>query len=169
MPEESIFEQEWRRCLREHYKEVTRSEDTKTETSLTALMLGKLGFGEDELRQLKVEATMRAEDMPDDYLPDLEMMADEPAPAPVDERGVQPHPAECTCPVCMETVIDESLFDADGQPLEHPPEQGEAGQIFAAAHLDEPEEDADVEEEVEDVLDDIDEDEDDKPQQLSLF
>lgn len=125
--EESIFSQEWRRCLREHYKHVVRNEDKITETSLKKVLLSQaINFTEEDLRGLYVEATMRADDMPADYVPDMEQVAGEAtepeAPvmnaAPVDdERSFVPHPAECTCAACMESHENEALHDSDGQPL----------------------------------------------------
>jgi hypothetical protein len=118
--EESIFSQEWRRCLREHYKHVVRAEDKITEASLTKVLRSQaINFSEEELRQLYVEATMR--DMPDEFVPDMEK-ATEPGEAivtsdPDSEKSFVAHPAECTCAACMESTINEDLHDEDGQPL----------------------------------------------------
>lgn len=81
---ESVFSDEWRRCLREHYKYVKRNQDTATEETLTPI-LEKVGFREDELRRLTIEATMRADDMPDDFVPDMEQIVTE--PVEVSEQG----------------------------------------------------------------------------------
>lgn len=64
-----IFADDWRDCLREQYKSVVRQQDARTETTLTQVLY-EVGFTEDELRALKMEATLRAEDMPDDYVPE---------------------------------------------------------------------------------------------------
>lgn len=116
---ESVFSDEWRRCLREHYKYVMRNQDKNTEATLTPI-LERFGFREDELRHLEIEATMRADDMPDDFVPDMEQSY----PESVEEikqaeTGFIVHPAECSCPDCMDVVLDEG-HDEDGQPIEEP-------------------------------------------------
>ena len=143
MARESIFAGEWRACLREHYKYVVRQDDESTRRTLAAV-LHSVGFSEDELARLGVEATMRADDMPDDYVPDMDILQQD-----ADDRGFQPHPAEGTCPACM--AIDESQFDEDGQPIDPDPEAAdhEPGSVVA--------------------MPDEDEDDADDPQQLTLF
>lgn len=123
---ESVFSDEWRRCLEEHYKYVVRNQDKATEATLTPI-LNRFGFREDELRQLTVEATMRADDMPDDFVPDMELIESESVEAIQDEvinhpeTTFQVHPAECACAACMDIVLEEG-HDEDGQPLEDEPE-----------------------------------------------
>ncbi len=116
----SVFFEEWLNSLREHYKHVLRAGDRVTEPSLTAVMQ-HVGFTEDELRQLRLEATMRADEVSSDFVPNMDIM-----------RATQPHPAECRCPDCL--PIDESAFDAEGQPKAVDPEQQafEAGSSFPA-------------------------------------
>lgn len=107
----SIFSDEWRRCLREQYKHVVRHNDIVTKESLEDV-LNQVGFGEAELKQIEVEATMRVEDNPADFKPNLEMMK----PAQVTEQAnFQPHPAECQCPSCVN--INLTPHDEDGQPI----------------------------------------------------
>ena len=128
----SVFGDEWRRCLKEHYKYVVKKQDKATESTLVPV-LNRIGFRDDELRQLYVEATMR--DMPDDFVPDIEQLAPqpEPSPVPIPETTFQVHPAECSCPQCMDVVLDEG-HDAEGQPLAEPSEPEEAqGNLFAVA------------------------------------
>ena len=120
---ESVFSDEWRRCLREHYKYVVKNQDKNTEETLTPI-LERFGFREDELRSLTIEATMRADDMPDDYVPDMELI--EPiASESVDANDMsiqQPeatfmiHPSECQCASCMDIVLEEG-HDEEGQPI----------------------------------------------------
>lgn len=107
----SVFSDEWRRCLQEQYKHVARNNDKVTEKSLTPL-LQDLGFTEDELKQLYIQATMHADAVPDDFQPDLEILAEQ---SPI-EMAAQPHPAECTCPDCM-AAVDETIHDDEGQLL----------------------------------------------------
>jgi len=64
----SIFADDWRACLREHYMHVVRTGDRATLPSLT-LVMHEIGFTDDDLAELRVLATMRADDMPADYVP----------------------------------------------------------------------------------------------------
>ena len=124
MDNRSVFYEEWRRSLREQYKHVARNDDRVTLSSLTKVMLG-VGFRESELAQLRVEATMRVDDVADGFRADMQILDERPA--------AQAHPAECLCPDCA--PIDESQFDSEGQPLAADPEaEGyEAGHIIAVA------------------------------------
>ena len=71
--EDSIFSQEWRRCLQEHYKYVVRNDDTITRDSLEKVLLSQaVNFSEDDLQTLYVEATAHVEDMPDGFVPDMQ-------------------------------------------------------------------------------------------------
>jgi hypothetical protein len=113
---ESVFGNEWRRCLEEHYKYVVKKQDKRTETTLTPI-LHRFGFSETELKQLYIEATMRAEDMPDDFVPDMQQAgAGNVEENQAVESSFQVHPAECSCPSCMDTVL-ELGHDEEGQPL----------------------------------------------------
>jgi hypothetical protein len=70
MSKDSIFKDEWRECLRAHYMDVIRRDDQRTLKSLVRVM-HDTGFGDDELAELRVRATMRADDMPEDFVPDM--------------------------------------------------------------------------------------------------
>jgi hypothetical protein len=112
----SVFGDEWRRCLREHYKYVAKNQDKRTEASLTPIM-NRFGFTEDELKHLYIEATMRADQMPDDFVPDMQQHGVENVEVKQTvELSFQVHPAECNCPSCMEQVL-ELGHDEEGQPL----------------------------------------------------
>jgi len=114
--ERSIFFDEWRRCLCEQYKAVIRRDDKITRKTLEPV-LHRLGFTEADLRALYLEATARAEDLPEGFLPELPSLESaEAAPA----AAFAPHPAECTCPACV-TLVNEAAHDAEGQPL--PPDE----------------------------------------------
>ncbi|MCA9914015.1 MAG: hypothetical protein KC496_11725 [Anaerolineae bacterium] len=127
----SVFSSEWRRCLAEHYKYVIRNQDKGTEETLV-IRLYESGFTEDELRALYMEATMHVDDIPEDFMPDVKRAIPKDAPA-VAETTFQPHPAECTCPSCMDQVLDIG-HDEEGQPVSAPEEPEEAaGNIFAVA------------------------------------
>ena len=124
MAQRSIFFDEWIKSLREQYKYVIRNNDQVTLPSLTEVM-HDVGFTDDELAQLRIDATMRTEDVAEDFVPDLKILEQ--------QTAGQPHPAECTCPQCI--PIDESQYDEDGQPIEMDPEKAthETGHLFAAA------------------------------------
>lgn len=64
----SIFADDWRACLREHYMAMVRKQDHVTLPSLT-LVMHEVGFSDDDLAELRLLATMRADAMPDDYVP----------------------------------------------------------------------------------------------------
>jgi rubredoxin len=128
MTKESVFFEEWRKCLQEHYKAVIRRDDQLTERTLVPV-LHKVGFTDDELRALYIEATLRTEDLPEGYVPNLSRFepADTatesiPTPKPALKQGQPPeptfqaHPAECSCPSCMDKV-DLLKHDREGQPL----------------------------------------------------
>ena len=113
-----VFSDEWRACLREQYKYVFRTNDRVTKESLTSVMVD-VGFTEDELAQLRVEATMHVDDLPDDFVPALDILNHgETLPqdsAPIPSETFQPHPLECQCPACMEMNL--TPHDEEGQPI----------------------------------------------------
>ncbi len=80
MEPRSVFFEEWLRSLREQYKLVLRQDDRVTLSSLTAIMLD-IGFSEDELAQLRIEATMHVDAVGADYVADMEILDHAPAPA----------------------------------------------------------------------------------------
>lgn len=122
----SIFNDEWRKCLQEHYQDVIRRDDKVTLPSLRHVLL-RVGFTADDLKDLYMRATMHADDLPEGFMPDLSAFDEDTAPTeapalPVAQqeeapaRTFTPHPAECTCPSCMDAV-DETRHDDEGQPL----------------------------------------------------
>jgi hypothetical protein len=123
MPQENVFREQWRECLREHYKHVVKNDpNPRNLVSVKKAFLQPNReqppiFTEDELHQLYIEATMRADEMPDDFVPELLFQAEQPPVAEVaaDEPPFQPHPLECQCPSCIE--IDLKPHDSEGQPL----------------------------------------------------
>jgi hypothetical protein len=72
----SPFAEDWRDCLRAHYQQVVRHQDHTTERTLVGV-LQRLGFSDAELGELKVLATLRAEDMDPDFVPDLDILTAE--------------------------------------------------------------------------------------------
>ena len=121
----SVFFDEWLRSLREQYKHVLRSNDSVTLPTLTAVM-HNVGFSEDELNQLRLEATMHVDDVPADFVPDLDIINP--------PETAQPHPAECLCPACID--LDDGAHDAEGQPVALEPSDN-AGPIYPAADISE--------------------------------
>ncbi len=101
----SPFTEEWRSCLREHYKQTVRENDRATLETLNGVM-ANVGFREDDLRALVLEATIRADELPDGFVPPLDLLSQ-----PLSNR----HPAECACPQCV--AQDVVPHDAEGQPL----------------------------------------------------
>ena len=179
MASRSPFFAEWIQSLREHYMNVIRTEDTITEQSLIQVMQ-EVGFSEDEIRELKIRATMHVDEVSEDFVPDVELLK---------QQRATPHPAECACPDCM--AIDLAGHDDEGQPLEHIEEEGEAGSVFPVVKMDETiaeelpdnapadaydetlvyaDEGADIET-LDDLplADDAEDEDDDSPQQLTMF
>lgn len=70
---ENIFADEWRECLRAHYKHVIRNNDHVTEPSLRVVM-HQAGFDESELAELRVLATMHIDDSGADFVPELDVL-----------------------------------------------------------------------------------------------
>ena len=126
MDQRSVFHDEWLRSLREQYKQVVRKDDRATLSSLTAVMRN-VGFRDDELAQLRIEATMHVDDVPVDFSPDMDILAK--------SNLAQAHPAECACPQCL--TVDESQFDSEGQPIAPDPEANEyePGRVFPVAEF----------------------------------
>lgn len=69
----NIFADDWRECLAAHYMHVIRTEDHVTRPTLTQI-LHDAGFNDGELNELQVRATIRAEDMPDGFVPDMDIL-----------------------------------------------------------------------------------------------
>ena len=124
MDTQSVFYEEWLRSLREQFKQVARNDDRVTLSSLTAVMR-QVGFRDDELAQLRIEATMHVDDAGADYRADMNILDS--------LKSAQAHPAECLCPECV--AVDESRFDDEGQPIAPDPaaHDYEAGQVFPVA------------------------------------
>ncbi len=135
MSDRSVFFDEWLRSLREHYKHVIATDDRVTEPSLRQVM-HSVGFGEEELSALYREATQHIDNLPDGFMPDMERAGQALASAP--DTSFTVHPAECTCPACMDTVL-EIGHDDEGQPLPEPdPDEADAetGHTFSMPGLD---------------------------------
>ncbi len=78
---QNVFADEWRDCLRAHYMHVVRTEDHVTLPTLTVVM-HQAGFNDSELAELRVRATLRTEQVADDFVPQLDVLANAPDDAP---------------------------------------------------------------------------------------
>ncbi|GAB4568864.1 MAG: hypothetical protein Kow0077_00420 [Anaerolineae bacterium] len=67
---QSIFHEDWRDCLKAHYMYVVQHDDRVTEPSLHEILL-RVGFSEDEIREMAIRAKMRDTDAAPDELPGL--------------------------------------------------------------------------------------------------
>jgi hypothetical protein len=125
---ESIFAQDWRDCLEEHYKDVVQRNDTLTEKTLVQV-LHDVGYRDDDLRQLKLEATMRTEDLQGDFVPQLELDEAEPTvyegvavPTEVPPHEVEVDPDDNFLPeeavAVEEPVVGEIEAEAEEGPLD---------------------------------------------------
>jgi hypothetical protein len=70
---QSPFADDWRASLREHYMDVVRRNDQITLRTLTGVMY-ETGFTEAELVELRVRATIRADETPADFVPDMKVL-----------------------------------------------------------------------------------------------
>lgn len=144
----SVFADEWRDCLREQYKTVVRGVANQTDTQRNletlATVMYEVGFSEAELRDLQRLATLRADDMPDDYVPP-ELLAAAVTAEPI-AAPAEPEPA--------------SEPEPEPEPLTH--DDIIAMQATAPETEPEPEPDAPP-------ADETGADDEDSPQQLSLF
>lgn len=145
-----IFADDWRDCLSEQYKYVIQQQDSRTEATLVQV-LHDVGFTDDDLHALRLAATMRAEDMPDDFVPEEIKQS---------YAGVETAPAEEPQADAPDPVIDEpeaSLLE-DNVELEPDPV------TFDELVAEEP-----AESEIEETESDDADDNQDAPQQLTMF
>jgi hypothetical protein len=70
MNDTNPFDDEWRECLQSHFMYVIRSGDEATERTLSGVML-QAGFDDKALIELRIRATMRVEQMSEDFVPDF--------------------------------------------------------------------------------------------------
>lgn len=116
---QDIFADEWRECMTAHYMDVIRRGDKRTEDSLTALMMGELGFREDELRELRVMATMHVDDVRADFVPDLEILESEASAVQtfisISEPELMTEPEMEAAPEMDEEVVEEESPSEDRQ------------------------------------------------------
>lgn len=99
MKKQSVFESEWRKCQRENLRHAAQSNDTVALPTIKERMKS-LGFDDEEINQIYLEATMRSDEVSKDWKPDQSFL---------------PHPMECSCPSCMELPV--MPHDDEGQPV----------------------------------------------------
>ena len=139
MSDYNPFDQEWRECLRSHYVYVIRSGDEATERTLAGVMQ-QAGFDEKALIELRIRATMRVEQMDEEFVPDFAALEEQLA-AQVEAQIVQQHVAAEPPGVAQPGV---EVADDDAQAAEPEPEATPPSEEYYAPP-------------------------DDTPQQLSLF
>jgi hypothetical protein len=123
----SIFADEWRECLIAHYAYVIRLNDERTERTLRGVM-HDAGFSDDDLRQIYVSVTAHVDDMPADFVPDMEIFEDA---APVMVAVTMPEAVEESREAAVEVeelLPEEAVMQAAAAeaPAEEPAED-EAG------------------------------------------
>jgi hypothetical protein len=124
-----IFADDWRDCLREQFKYVIRQQDHRTQATLLSVLY-EVGFTDDELDALRLEATMRAEDMPDDYVPDAVRQSyagvDVPeAAAEVVEDEDEDNAPEPEAPATYDELIEQVEEVVDEDVVDEAPEEPE--------------------------------------------
>lgn len=107
----SPFSSQWRDCLAAHYIYMARNDTPETLSVLSDLMQS-VGFRDSDLGGLYVKATMRMEDLPDGFVPNVPGGA---FSATSMSPPVYAHPKECQCPGCV--AVEVVPHDAEGQPL----------------------------------------------------
>ena len=159
-----VFADDWRDTLREQYKYVIQQGDKRTEATLIEV-LHEVGFTENELAALRLEATMRAEDMPDDFVPDevKGMVAGVDVPAEAAEADISDAIEEVEPEVVIADEADDS-GESDKDEEETDAEAATYDELVEMADTPAPGEVVD-----EEINDAAPEDDDDEPQQMSLF
>jgi len=89
----SPFADDRRDTLIAHFKLVMHSHDPSRRQAVIDLMETE-GFSKAELSSLYIEATMRMDEVPDDFVPDITMIEAQ------REQDEAPHPLECMCTRC---------------------------------------------------------------------
>ena len=127
MDQRSVFFEEWLRSLREHYKHVVRINDEVTLPTLSAVMQN-VGFSEDELAQLRVEATMHVDDVGADFVLDPDILKG--------SSTIRAHPRDCPCP--QDVSGDERLVAAESLAVPQGSETTthESGRAYPAVGMD---------------------------------
>ncbi len=113
MSDYNPFEQEWRECLRSHYIYVIRSGDEATEKTLAGVMQ-QAGFDEKTLIELRIHATMRVEQMGEDFVPDFAALEEQIAAqveTQIAQQQIAAEPATASQPVIALSTTEEQATD----------------------------------------------------------
>lgn len=168
----NVFAEEWLECLRAHYMHVIRTEDHVTLPSLTIVMR-QAGFDDSQLAELRVRATMRAEDVSPDFVPDLDVLnhaESEQSEATIFPVPEIPTPVEAVAPAAEaaalietapEVQVLEAIVEAEAVLPENPLTEDLEAELLSGEVEVEPE--TDVEE------DEPEKEDPNAPQQLTLF
>jgi hypothetical protein len=119
MPGNSPFSDDWRDCLRAHFAYTVRMQDVRTEHTLSAVMQ-EIGFSEAEMRELRVRATLRTEDVPPDFVPDLQALAEQSPPEAARVFAV------AAVPEALAEAVQEELLELEEESVIDPDEVQEA-------------------------------------------
>lgn len=130
MPGPSPFADDWRDCLSAHYQFVVRNEDHVAARTLPGI-LHELGFSDSELAELAIRATMHIDDMPADYVPNVEAVAQaiRAAASAPDAAGAGAILEQAIAEIAQETAVSveydssqlDELFEEEDDP---PPTDG---------------------------------------------
>lgn len=104
MAGKSPFRDDWRDCLRAHYRYTVQASDRATEATLRVI-LRDAGFSDSDLAALTIAATAHVDDVAPDFVPDFvglraaidrtidADLIDDPPPPPLDTPLVEAEPA----------------------------------------------------------------------------
>lgn len=90
----SPFAQEWRASLEAFFAQTARTGNAQQRQDAMKLLL-EAGYSEAAITDLYIRATMHADSLPDDFVPDL-------ATIEAQREANRAHPTECTCPQCSQ-------------------------------------------------------------------
>lgn len=88
----SIFGDQWRATQIAYFEQMMRTGNAEQRANACQIMRDS-GFSDQEINDLYIQATMHLDDVPDDFVPDLEVIESL-------RQAATPHPNECTCPTC---------------------------------------------------------------------
>ncbi|HLU12065.1 MAG TPA: hypothetical protein VK003_20485 [Oceanobacillus sp.] len=131
MSKESIFSEDWRECLRAHYMYVVREQDVKTERTLRGVM-HNIGFGDDELNELRVLATMHVDQVGTDFVPDLRILEETTETVEATDEAPQPEEPAPEIVDDLDATVPDSIEPAEEEitqeePYEEPPQPDDSG------------------------------------------
>jgi hypothetical protein len=123
MSDYNPFDLEWRACLRSHYVYVIRSGDEATERTLAGVMR-QAGFDEKTLIELRIRATMRVEQMGEDFVPDFAALEEQLATqveAQIVQQQIAAEPPSAAQPGAE--VAEDAAQETETEPEAPPPSE----------------------------------------------